>query len=139
MRASILAAASLTSVAAVTLAAFAAPNPARSAPPPNKTAGGRQCFFHDMANGFSAPDDHTVYIRAGVHDVYKLDLFGPCPNVDWTFRIAIVNRGSSWVCTGDTIDLIVHDPGLGRQRCMGKVVAKLTPDEIKALPKNARP
>lgn len=136
MRAPILmAAAAVGGLAAVTLTAFAA----NGAPPPNRTAGGRACFFHSDANGFSAPDDHTVYVRASVRDVYKIDLFGPCPNVDWTMGIGIINRGSSWVCTGDTIDIVVPNHGIGPQRCMGKVVAKLTPEEVKALPKKSRP
>ena len=135
MRALTLSAAALTGVAAITFAAFAA----QGAPPSNKTANNRACFFHDMANGFSAPDDHTVYVRAGVRDVYKLDLFGPCPNVDWTMRIGLQNRGSSWVCVGDVVDILVRDPGLGRERCMAKVTAKLTPEEVAALPRKAKP
>jgi hypothetical protein len=137
MRASISTAAVLAAAAALTLAAATAVG---APPPSDKAHGGRQCFFHDNTSGFSAPDDHTVYIRVNIRDVYKLDLYGPCPNVDWTMRIGIQDRGSGgWICTGDLVDILVHDPALGRQRCMGKVVSKLTPEEVKALPKRARP
>jgi hypothetical protein len=136
MRASILIAAVLggASVSLAAAVAVGAPPPPGARPPAQHA-----CFFHDMANGFSAPNDREVYVRVGVRDVYRLDLFGGCPNVDWTLSIGIFNRGSSWICVGDVVDLIVPDPGMGRQRCMAKVAAKLTPDEIAALPKKSRP
>ena len=36
-------------------------------------------------------------------------------------------------------DVVVHDIGIGRQSCPVTGVRKLTPDEVAALPKNARP
>jgi len=94
----------------------------------------RQCFFVSQVNGFSAPDDDTVYVNAGVRDVYELDMLGGCPNIDWTHRIAIVARGGgSSVCTGFDADLIVPQTGGGTWRCPVRSVRKLTEDEVKAL------
>ena len=41
----------------------------------------RTCFWVQNVNGWSAADDHTVYLRTGVKDVYRLDLMGACQEV----------------------------------------------------------
>jgi hypothetical protein len=93
-----------------------------------------------MINGFAAPDDETVYIRVGVRDVYRLKLFGSCPNMSWDQRIALQNRsGSSFICNALDAEVLAHDPGLGLQRCPVSEIRKLTPAEAAALPKKARP
>jgi hypothetical protein len=97
------------------------------------------CFFHDEVSGFSAPDQHTLYLRVSVRDVYKLETFGPCFDMDWAMRLALVSRSGDWICVGDPADVVVRQTGMGHQRCPVRVVAKLTPDEVKALPKKSRP
>ena len=36
-------------------------------------------------------------------------------------------------------EVITHSPGIGRQHCFVRSVRKLTPEEVAALPKRARP
>jgi hypothetical protein len=98
----------------------------------------RSCFPASNVSGFRASDDKTVYLRVGVKDVYRLDLMGPCPDVDWNERIALVSRGSSFICTGLDVDVVSHSP-IGRQRCPVQTLRKLTPQEVAALPKKSLP
>ena len=98
-----------------------------------------QCFYTRMVDSFAAPDDKTLYVRVGVRDVYRFDMFGHCPDIDWNQHLALVSRGSSWICSGMDAEVITHATGLGRQRCPVSAMHKLTPEEVAALPKRARP
>lgn len=114
------------------LAALAAAPPALAAKPKS------QCFYARDVNGFAAPDDRTVNLRVGVRDVYQMELFAPCPEIDWSTRIAVVSHGSSWICSGMDATLIAPST-IGPQRCQVRTLRKLTPAEAAALPKGARP
>ncbi|HEY8573134.1 DUF6491 family protein [Phenylobacterium sp.] len=106
--------------------------------PPAKAKPAKQCFWARNANGFAAPDDRTLNVRVGVREVFQFEMFGPCHEIDWAHQIALRSRGGSTICTG--MDAEVISPSvLGPQRCMVRSVRKLTPAEIAALPKGARP
>ena len=98
----------------------------------------RQCFWSHQVNGFASRDDRIVNVRVGVKDVYQFEMFGRCNEVDWANKIALVSRGGSSICTGMDAD-IVTPTSIGPQRCPVKAVRKLTPAEVAALPKGARP
>jgi hypothetical protein len=120
-----------------------------SADPPFPTVNGgavtkakpkRQCFSRSMLSGFSAPDEYTLYVRVAVRDVWRIETMGPCPDMDWSLRLGLEDRGGGgWICTGDLAEVIVADSGLGRLRCPVRVGPQLTPEEIAALPKKSRP
>ena len=143
MRAHVLKASALATLLVLSTSAAAvgqAPKPADDSTAGAKAKPSRSCFHHSELSGFSAPDEHTVYVRVSVNDVYRLETFGPCIDLDWAMRIAIVDRGGGgWICVGDPADVVYRQSGLGEQRCPIKVAAHLTPDEVKALPKKARP
>jgi hypothetical protein len=98
-----------------------------------------ECFWTRSIQGFSAPDDHTVYVRASSRDIYKFDLMGACPDVDWNQRIALVSRSGSNICSGMDAEIVSHATGLGAQRCPVSHMHKLTPEEIAALPRKSLP
>ena len=98
----------------------------------------RQCFWTRNADGFAAADEHTLNVRVGVRDVYQFEMFGPCPDIDWNQRIALVSRSGSTICTGMDAEVVTHSP-IGPQRCAVRSVRKLTPEEIAALPRRAKP
>jgi hypothetical protein len=127
--------------AVLTLAAQAsAQTNAPSSAPARSSRPRDACFDVHMVNGFNAPDESTVYIRVGVNEIWRLKLFAPCPNVNWDQRIALQNRsGGSFVCNALDAELLVHDPGMGMQRCPITELQKLTPAEVAALPKKSRP
>ena len=126
----------LVAAASLVTAGCASTDPADTSGTPTA---GRQCFHTNSVRNFRAVDTRTVNIRAG-RNVYRLDLFGTCPNVTWTNGMALVSRPSSTICTGSGlgISLRVRGPS-GRQTCQVQTVTLLTADEVAALPARHRP
>jgi hypothetical protein len=126
----------LSAIATFALAGCASTDPSDTA---GTTTPGRQCFSAHNVRNFRAVDSRTVNIRAG-RDVYRLDLFGTCPNVTWTNGMRLNTRPSSTVCTGSGlgVSLSVRGPS-GRQTCSVQSVTLLTPEEVAALPARHRP
>lgn len=123
-------------VAALSLAGVqtsAAKSPVENAEKPR-----RQCFWANQVNNFAAESDEVVNVRVGVRDIYRLELFGACPEIDWTQKIAIVSRGGSTICSGLDAEIITPS-SIGPQRCTVRKVRKLNEAEIKALPAKAKP
>lgn len=112
---------------------FAAPAiaAAQSDGPATKPKSDRACFRAQDVDGFNAVDKETVDVSVGVRDVYRLTLFAPSPDIDWTQRIGVESRGSSWICSGVDATIIVPGP-IGVQRYPVTAIRKLTPEEIKA-------
>lgn len=126
-------ASAVTAVLGVAVSACA-PKPA----PEMAAVDGRQCFFADRIDGFTAVSDRIINVSVGASEVYQLELFGVCPNVDWASRIAVVSQGSSWICSG--IDATVIAPSaIGAQRCPVRTITKLSPAQVAALPPPQRP
>jgi hypothetical protein len=99
------------------------------------------CFWTNRIENFAAADEQNLYLRVGPRDVYQAKLFANCFEIDWVHHIALVSRGSSLICEGPNldVDVLVRDVAAGRQRCPVTSIRKLTPDEVAALPKQARP
>jgi hypothetical protein len=112
---------------------------ARAADTPAKPAS--QCFWARNVDSFAAPDDHTVYVRVNVRDVYRLDLMISCPDVDWNQRVELrsTHGAGGSICNPLDAEIVSHATGIGRQRCPVKTMTKLTPAEVAALPKRAKP
>lgn len=116
----------------------ASPVTAKSPEEGPRSSPARQCFWNRQVTSFASSDERIVNVRVGVKDVYQLEMFGRCDEVDWTQRIALVSRGGGFICSGLDAE-IVTPTTLGPQRCLVRNIRKLTPEEIKALPKRARP
>ncbi|MBL8556358.1 MAG: hypothetical protein JNL41_18935 [Phenylobacterium sp.] len=127
-------------LAAGLLALAAAPGAAARSPtePAAAAPAKKQCFWTRQISNFASDDDRVVNVRVGVKDVYRFEMFGRCDEVDWAQGIAVRSRGSSYICSGLDAE-IVTPSSLGPHRCPVRTVRKLTEDEIKALPKRARP
>ena len=94
---------------------------------------GRQCFRPASVNGFTSEDDRTVFVRVGAREVYRLEIVGVCPDIDWSQRIAIRNRtGAGWVCGGMDAELLVRSPSGGVDRCPVTNVTRLSDAEAQA-------
>ena len=133
---------SLAAVAAFTLAGAAVaqdpPALAGTEPGPDAAKPERACFFNRDVRGFAAPDDKTLYLRVRSKDVYRLDLKGRCPDLDWETRIGLDSRGSSSICSPIDVDVRVRGP-IGVSRCPVSAITRLTPEEVEALPRKSRP
>ena len=125
---------------AASLVALSAAVPVAAAKSPTEPAAGarKQCFWTRQINNFASNDPNVVNVRVGVKDVYQFEMFGRCEEVDWANGIAVRSRGSSYICSGLDAEIITPS-SLGPQRCPVRTVRKLSPDEIKALPKGSRP
>jgi hypothetical protein len=122
-----------SALAALAIAMTAA---AAAAAPP---ATHNQCFVRRNINGFSAPNDRTVYIRVGVSDVWRLDLMTDCTGLSFRNAFGLEARPArAWICSPLDATVIVRQTGIS-QRCPVSAMRKLTPDEIAALPRRDRP
>jgi hypothetical protein len=130
-------AATTAALAALCVSAAAQPPPA---PQPNPRPA---CFWTRSITNFAANDTNRVFVRASGRRVFELTLFANCLQLNWVNRLGIRTRGSSNICEGPNpaIDVIVRGGGIagGGQRCPVTNVRLLTPDEVAALPPQARP
>ena len=136
--ASLAAASTAVVLGALAVSAAAQPPPA----PPSKPAGSA-CFWVRNVTNFAANDTNTLYLRVGGNQVWRLSLFANCFQLDWVHRVGLESIGGfePQICEGPNpgVDVVVRDIGIGRQRCPITGVRKLTPPEIAALPRQARP
>lgn len=97
------------------------------------------CFLQRNVNGFTAPNDRTLYVRVGVDEIWRLDLANECTGL--SFRQALALQGSPtgpWICSPLDATVRFREPGMS-QRCPVSSIHKLTPREAAALPKKDRP
>ena len=121
----------LALVGASLLAGAAAAQPAASR--------NQECFVRRNINGFSAPNDRTVFLRVGVKDIWRLDLFTTCPGLAFRNSFGLEDRPSSaWICSPLEATVVYREAGI-RQRCPVSAMRKLTADEVAAMPKRDRP
>ena len=98
-----------------------------------------RCFSARNARNFRVVDSRTVNLRVGRH-VYRLDLFGPCPDINWSASLGLRTTGSSSVCTGRGLGTsIVVRGSTGPQRCAIQQITALTAAEVQALEPRHRP
>jgi hypothetical protein len=100
------------------------------------------CFFiNQWQGGWKAPDDHTIYIRVNIKDIYRLDLSAGSQQLTWPGNYHLVNvmRGSSSICTPLDFQLSLTDGRGFRQGLIVSNLTKLTPDQIAALPRKDLP
>ncbi len=122
---------STASAAGSTQAAQDAAKPAKAA---------RQCFYLSDWRGWTAPDKNTLYMKVRGRDVYRVDLAHGTNQLTWPgVHLVSVVRGPDSVCHPLDLDLRVSD-GFGMPMPIrAKAITKLTPDEVKALPKKYQP
>lgn len=108
---------------------------------PSATREPRRCFWPRNVDNFRVVNSSTVNIRVG-RDVYRLDLFGSCPDLDWSGRMGLVTTGSSTICVGSGLGTSIVTRGIGGrglQRCQVQSITALSREEIEALPGRERP
>lgn len=106
--------------------------PAMAAAPKAEPRAERACFRASDVNGFNVIDDRTVDVSVSPRNVYRLTLFAPSPDIDWTMNLGIQARGGSWVCAGMDATIIVPSDFGAPRRYPVTEVRKLTPEEIQA-------
>lgn len=129
----------LATVALVTLSACA-PSPIVSADRAS-AAEERQCFLPQTMRNFRTEGDTTVYVRDGRDDVYQVSSSG-CRGLSASRSFSLTPLGGGSACVGDTVDIVTRGPsiqGENNSTCSGRVMKRLSDDEIAALPSRLRP
>jgi hypothetical protein len=117
----------------------ASPASAQTPPGQPEVKPARQCFYERNINGWNEVDDRTVILNVSVNDTYLLKLFGSCPEIRHTLVLGVRNRGSDWICTGDTFDLFVRDTTMTMPRqCAVESMTPITREEARALSSKKR-
>jgi hypothetical protein len=100
----------------------------------------RQCFYLSDWRGWTAPDKDTLYMKVRGRDVYRVDLSWGSNQLTWpgTHLVSIV-RGSDSICAPLDLDLRVADGSGFSMPIRAKTITKLTPEEVKAIPKKYQP
>ncbi|HEV7383411.1 MAG TPA: hypothetical protein VGN89_00930 [Phenylobacterium sp.] len=110
--------------AAAALAAQAQPAP-----------GGKCIYTRDLRN-HTVGDDHTLYFDVGGRDVYRVTTSDAClAGATSSDPIVLRDRAS----TGRICDKLDWDISVHGARCIVSGMSRLTPDEVKALPKHVKP
>ncbi|HVY32931.1 MAG TPA: DUF6491 family protein [Caulobacteraceae bacterium] len=110
------------------------PQPARAQSP------AQPCFYGRDVNGFNAPNDHTLYIRVGASDVFRLDLQSSCTGLTFRQNLGISSSPAEggFICTPLQAEVVYRDNGFSN-RCPVVGMHKLSAVEVAALPKRDLP
>lgn len=103
--------------------------------------GPARCFRTDDIRNFRAADTTDLYIRTLRDGVYQIRTSGGCWDMDSALALAVTPAlgGSSNICVGDPVNVLVPGGAPGRGVCRGTVSKSLTAEEVAALPSRARP
>jgi len=122
------------------VAALAVGGVAQADTPPAKPAKpASSCFFTRDWNGWRSPDGKTIYLRVSVGEIYQIDLSGSSSLLTEPDSHLINEvRGSDSVCSPIDLDLKVANDGFVEPLFV-KSIAKLTPEQVAAIPKKFLP
>jgi len=99
------------------------------------------CFFvTQWDGGWKSPDDHTIYVRVSNSRIFRLDTVSACPELTEPGAMLITLHNTATICRPIDWNLRVSQ---GRESpavpCLVKTMTLLTPAQVAALPKSARP
>ena len=98
--------------------------------------GERQCFFSSNLRNFRVTRDQILYVRSSADDIFEIQPLGPCRDLELAQSIALIGSTTS-LCTGD-VAAVAGTPG-PRERCQVRVAARLSEEQVAALPGRDRP
>jgi hypothetical protein len=91
----------------------------------------RQCFLASQVHGFGHATDKSVDVWVGASRYYRLDVLGPCHDINWSSALLLrTTGGSSWICEGADAEIIVPGPVGGR--CLVSDVHPITKEQWNA-------
>ncbi len=122
------------SLAAVFLTGLAGSVQAQGTP---KAGVPRQCFAARDIRNFAGQDDYTVNLNIGRREVYQLKTVINCPDIGSGAALSY-KSSSEVICDGLDLTLVTRTPR-GPRECAVRSIRRLTPEEVAALPKRARP
>jgi hypothetical protein len=122
---------------AAALAAFAPPiAPAAVAAPTSPD----QCFYSRDWRGWRAADETTLYARVRLNDIYRIEFKHGCSGLRAPGARLITSSTNGRVCSPIDLDVkVTNSADIGATACIVTGVTRLSPDEVKALPKALLP
>ncbi len=100
----------------------------------------QHCFFVTQWQGWSSPSPSVLLLGVAMHDVFRVDLSAPAPQLSWPgMHLISIQRGSSSICGAIDLDLKVADTNGFPTPLFPKTLTKLTPEEVAAIPRQFRP
>jgi hypothetical protein len=107
---------------------------------PARAASADQCFLTRDWQGWRAADEKTLYARVGVSQVYRIEFRNGCSGLRSPGAHLVTSSVNGRVCSPIDLDVKVStSPNIGATACIVTGVTRLSPDEVKALPKNLTP
>jgi len=125
-------------LAAITAGVLLAPHEARG---DLKAGNMAQCFHSSDISAWRAPDTKTIYLRVFTSRYYRVDLSRQCSPLNWPDAHLITHsHGPDLVCKPVDFDIHASEgPDAIAEPCFVKSLTALTPEEVKALPRNSKP
>lgn len=139
-----LALAAALAAALSTAAAAGQPDPAAEAPPgvdatAAASAGG--CFRMSQIRSHTIAADDTIYMRVGSKEIYRVTTNGACgagAMRDDTLILSTV-AGTDLICRPIDLDLKIRTGAGFMTPCIVSSIARLSPEQIEAIPAKLRP
>lgn len=113
------------------------------APMAASAATGDACFRTSEIAAHRKADDHTLNVKVGLKDVYRMTTRTSClVGMSRSDALVIKAPPSGIVCKAIDLDLAIRQSGagaVGATPCIVDSIVKLTPAQVEALPKDQRP
>ena len=107
---------------------------------PVLAASGQNCFRMSQLQSTRPDGDKRIYARVNVNDYYRIDLAQRCSSLPYADQGLVLTPagGNDLICSPIDLDLKVNDHG-ALEPCIISSITKLTPAEVAAIPKKAKP
>src|SRR5580698_4318128 len=102
----------------------------------------KECFRFGEVRNWVAPDPRTLYFRVYTNRYYRVDLANECSPLRMQgARLIVRSFGPDLICAPVDLNLRAAESGPGDipEPCFVKSITRLSPDEVAALPKRAKP
>jgi hypothetical protein len=106
---------------------------AEAQPAPSQT---NTCFQASQIENTRVVGAHTLYIRTSARTFYRMDFANDCDSESNGPLIVHPVDNSGQICSAIGVDISVRETG---QRCIATGLARLSPDEVAAIPKKDLP
>jgi hypothetical protein len=124
----------------LTMALLSGAAAAEAADPAAPAGKANDCFYATQWRGWKSPSADVIYIRVGMHDVYRIDLSAGSPFLQAPgMHLVSKMRGSDMICSVLDLDLKLSDSSGIAEPLIAKSIAKMTPEEAAAIPEQYRP
>ena len=100
----------------------------------------RSCFRISQLQSTRPDGDKRIYAKVDSGEVFRLDLKSQCPELLHDHGVVLTPAaGNDVVCSAIELDVAARNVDGGSAPCFLDTITKLTPDEVAALPRKARP